>query len=252
MSDADMVTVSNDVRSAFQKCDFDSNYVLSAAEAAACLGNLHVNVSDAAAYANAILWRRPLPPPAASDSEDCELVTSGFYTLTIEENTNKIDDASDFSLAAWGVSLSVGHADPLSVCVAYEDGLITAIIPSYQGLRKIRLVIPRSSVKDDALAISLTTAEGDVRKWTGTIACDDDVPCSYFADTARTQTFDDASPISARPPGVNCGLLVVCRTGEVPRGALVEGLARSDAPREARGRPRRSPTWSRTPCSRSE
>ena len=92
----DTVTVTNDVRSALQEWDLDSNNILTYAEVTACLATYHVNVTNLD-DANNYVWSVPVPEPIVASTDDCETADS-LYTVSIVQNTGAISDTDDFKM----------------------------------------------------------------------------------------------------------------------------------------------------------
>ena len=96
----DTVTVTNDVRSALQEWDLDSNNILTYAEVTACLATYHVNVTNLD-DANNYVWSVPVPEPIVASTDDCETADS-LYTVSIVQDTGAISDTDDFKIRAFG------------------------------------------------------------------------------------------------------------------------------------------------------
>ena len=145
----DTVTVTNDVRSALQEWDLDSNNILTYAEVTACLATYHVNVTNLD-DANNYVWSVPVPEPIVASTDDCETADS-LYTVSIVQNTGAISDTDDFKIRAFGnndVKLSYS-------CEVWDDdtGTASATFPTSYGLRKIFFLVKSDDVDDAAITI---------------------------------------------------------------------------------------------------
>ncbi|KAK7253724.1 calcium ion binding protein [Aureococcus anophagefferens] len=176
----DTVTVTNDVRSALQEWDLDSNNILTYAEVTACLATYHVNVTNLD-DTNNYVWSVPVPEPIVASTDDCDTADS-LYTVSIVQATGAISDTDDFKIRAFGnndVKLSYS-------CEVWDDdtGTASATFPTSYGLRKIFFLVKSDDVDDAAITITVSQPSGMSSTWDATLSQDDND--DYFSYTIET------------------------------------------------------------------